>query len=79
MVAQTKQKTDSESIKYDYKPRPNHVSHFKRSGRYEINASCDCQRFFGQSSKAAKSSPFAGGDRTKSLRDLALARTGTGL
>jgi len=33
IVAQSKQKTDPESIKYDYKPRPNQVSHFKRPGR----------------------------------------------
>ncbi len=64
IVAQSKQKTDPESVKYDCKPRPNQVSHFKRPGRYEINAGCDCRRFFGQSSRVAKSSSNAGGDRT---------------
>ncbi len=72
-------KTDSESKKYDCKFRPDNVLHFKRPGRHEINASCDSRRFFGQSGKAAKSGSFAGGDRKKSLRDLAFARTATGV
>jgi hypothetical protein len=79
MVAQTEQITDTERKNYVYELRPQHVSHFNRPGRCEISANCDFQRFFGPPRQAAKISAFAGSDRTKGLRDLALARTGTGL
>jgi hypothetical protein len=48
-------KQTQKAEKYDYKFRPNQVSHCKRSGRYEINASCDCHRFFGQAGQGGKS------------------------
>ena len=79
IAAQTKQRKQfQKEQKYDDKHKTNSASRFQRTGRHEINASCDWQRFFAQSIKAAKRSPIPGGDRGESLRDLARARTGTG-
>ncbi len=72
-------KSIQRAYSYEYKTSPNRGQRFKWSRRYQINASSDRQRFFDQSSKAAKINPVACGDRREGLRHLALGRTGAGV
>ena len=63
---------------YDNSNTQNSASRFPQAGSLEIKAGRGCQSGRAQSAKDGDSSPIAGGNWDKGLRDLDVAGTGTG-